>query len=704
MAILGYVCIGIGRPGSGVGLLISIGLLLLAGLRARKHPDQAAIVGLIGSRALLLVPGAAVVYLSFEAGGFFPAPPALVAVILGLILAARLILGAATLPGGRLTPMIIGALAVYAAWVLLSGSWSHSPERALREADLALVYGLGFVLAATAVTGPADLRRVMRGLVLGISFVCLAAFLSRAVPRLWPIAASLDTQRISYPLTYWNALGLLAVLGIILCVGLTSDDRESRLSKALCAVPVPLLAATLLLTFSRGAIAAGIVGLAVYLVLGRPLSLLSAVAAIAPPMAIAVIVTYRATSLAQTLNRSTIQASEGHHVAVVVGLCALGAGLARAVLSGVDGPLVRFGGRHPVPVAAARTAWGAALVLAVAGALAVGLPSTVGTQYHRFIRGSPGHVQLRDRLTDASNDGRIGVWRVGMHEFDMAPVVGMGAGTFELAWYAHRPKGQGQVTEAHSIYVENLDELGLVGFGLLVVVLLAMLVAIVRRMRQSHRPLYATVLAAVLIWMIHAGIDWDWEMPAVSLPIFAITGAALGGGGHSPERRRRPLPAIAVLLVAVAPALVAVSQTNVAASTAAFAAGDCATATSTAKTALEPLAFRQGPHEILAYCAAARREHDRAVAEMASAVRDDPNNWEPRYGMAVVLAAIGRDPRPALRAALALDPREPVVVALADEIRADRRTHWPADAAAAPLPIAGVYGASISALRTTASR
>ena len=89
---------------------------------------------------------------------------------------------------------------------------------------------------------------------------------------------------------------------------------------------------------------------------------------------------------------------------------------------------------------------------------------------------------------------------------------------------------------------------------------------------------------------------------------------------------------------------------------------------------------------------------------MASAVRDDPNNWEPRYGMAVVLAAIGRDPRPALRAALALDPREPVVVALADEIRADRRTHWPADAAAAPLPIAGVYGASISALRTTASR
>jgi O-antigen ligase len=668
-------------------------------LSARNHPEQAAIIRLIGSRALLLVPGAAVVYLSFEAGGFFPAPPALVAVILALILAARLILGAATLPGGRLTAMITAALVAYAAWVLLSGSWSHSPERAFREADLALVYGLGFVLAATAVTGPADLRRVIRGLVLGISFVCLAAFLTRAVPSLWPIAASLDTQRISYPLTYWNALGLLAALGIVLCVGLTSDDRESRLSKTLCAVPVPLLAATLLLTFSRGAIAAGIVGLVAYLILGRPLSLPSAAAALAPPTAIALVVTYRATSLARTLDKSAIQASDGHHVAVVVGLCALAAGLARAVLSGVDGPLVRFGGRHPVPVAAARTAWGAALVLVVACGLAVGLPSTVETQYHRFINGSPGHVQLRDRLTDASNDGRIVVWRVGIHEFDRAPVVGMGAGTFELAWYAHRPAGQGQVTEAHSIYVENLDELGIVGFGLLVVALLGMLLAIARRMRRSDRPLYAAVLAAALIWMIHAGIDWDWEMPAVSLPIFVIAGAALGGAEPPAERRRRPLAAIAVLLAAVVPALVVVSQSNVAASTAAFAAGDCTAATSTAKTALDPLAFRQGPHEILGYCAAAGREHEHAVAEMTSAVHDDPNNWEPRYGMAVVLAAIGRDPRPAVRAALALDPQEPVVVALAGELRADPRTHWPADAAAAPLPIAGVYGTSISALR-----
>ena len=563
MAILGYVCIGIGRPGSGVGLLISIGLLLLAGLRARKHPDQAAIVGLIGSRALLLVPGAAVVYLSFEAGGFFPAPPALVAVILGLILAARLILGAATLPGGRLTPMIIGALAVYAAWVLLSGSWSHSPERALREADLALVYGLGFVLAATAVTGPADLRRVMRGLVLGISFVCLAAFLPRAVPRLWPIAASLDTQRISYPLTYWNALGLLAVLGIILCVGLTSDDRESRLSKALCAVPVPLLAATLLLTFSRGAIARRN-----RRARGLPGPRAPAVAAERRGRRRAdrcdrVSVAYRATSLAQTLDGSTIQASEGRHVAVVVGLCALGAGLARRRFSAASTrPLVRFGGRHPVPVAPrARRAGAPPSSLAVA-ARPRGRPPEHGGHTVRPVRPrlTPGTSSCATaspmhRTTVASASGGSA-----SHEFDMAPVVGMGAGTFELAWYAHRPKGQGQVTEAHSIYVENLDELGLVGFGLLVVVLLAMLVAIVRRMRRPHRPLYATVLAAVLIWMIHAGIDWDWEMPAVSLPIFAITGAALGGGGHSPERRRRPLPAIAVLLVAVAPALVAVSQ------------------------------------------------------------------------------------------------------------------------------------------------
>ena len=42
-------------------------------------------------------------------------------------------------------------------------------------------------------------------------------------------------ERLSYPLTYRNALGLLPVLGTVFCAGLTCDSRDPRLSRALTA-------------------------------------------------------------------------------------------------------------------------------------------------------------------------------------------------------------------------------------------------------------------------------------------------------------------------------------------------------------------------------------------------------------------------------------------------------------------------------------
>ena len=336
VAILGYVSVGAGGAAGGVGILASAALLFLGVLQARHDPVQAALVRRIASRALLLLPGAALVYLAFETGGFFPGPPALVGVLLGLVLAARLLLGSAVGRAGRPAAAIALAFGAYVAWVLVSGAWSHAAERALVEADLALVYALGFALFATAVTGPREMRWVLRGLALGASIVCLAGFLSRALPKLWPIAAGLDTTRISYPLTYWNALGLLAVIGILICVGMTSDDRETRVPKALSALPVPLLAVTLLLTFSRGAIAAGLIGLAAYVLVGRPRSLLTALVALGPTTAVAVIAAYHATSLSRSLDGSSLQIAQGRHVALVVLACGLAAGVLRLLLAGLD--------------------------------------------------------------------------------------------------------------------------------------------------------------------------------------------------------------------------------------------------------------------------------------------------------------------------------------------------------------------------------
>ncbi len=67
-----------------------------------------------------------------------------------------------------------------------------------------------------------------------------------------------------------------------------------------------------------------------------------------------------------------------------------------------------------------------------------------------------------------------------------------------------------------------------VGALLLVAALLTILWGFAARARGDDRPLYAALLAAGLAWACHAGVDWDWEMPAVTLPAVVLAGVALG--------------------------------------------------------------------------------------------------------------------------------------------------------------------------------
>ena len=99
-------------------------------------------------------------------------------------------------------------------------------------------------------------------------------------------------------------------------------------------------------------------------------------------------------------------------------------------------------------------------------------------------------------------------WHVAWGEVAAAPVVGRGAGTFELAWLEEQPVPI-FVRDAHSLYLETLAELGLVGLGLLVLALVPALVG-------ASRGASPAAAAAYVAFLVHAGLDWDWEMPAVT--------------------------------------------------------------------------------------------------------------------------------------------------------------------------------------------
>ena len=641
--------------------------------------------GELAVTALMLLPGALIVFMGFNAGGYFPATPALAALVLAQILLVRIMQARRPFEGlAPVTLVAIAALALYALMTLLSASWSHSTSRALIEFDRAWLYLLILVLFGSVRASTQDLRWLIRGLVIGASVVCLAGLTSRVLPDVWHTAPNVSNERLSYPVTYWNTLGLLAALGTVLAFHLTCSLRERRVVRVLAAAVVPLLGATLFFTFSRGAMAAGVVGLVVYMLVARPSGLLSGVLATVPASAVLILVAYHA-NLLDTVEPTTPAAvSQGHRVALAAGICAaVCAGLRLLLAVGLDPRLRRSYGRPWMSRGARRAAITGAAAAAVVVILALGVPRSLEHDWHRFMSGatpSGERGDLRQRLTDPANNGRTDLWRVALHGFSSSPLHGHGAGTYQTLWDRNRPYFAYTIN-AHSLYFQSMAELGIPGLAFMVILVAGVLVGLAVRARGSRRSIYGALLAAGVVWALHAGVDWDWEMPVATLGFFAVAGAALNprrgsGSGWVPSANSRMILGLLCLVSVVTPVLIIGSQSRLRDAERALYASNCAKANSSALSSIGWLDVRPEPYEILGFCDVERGLPRRGVAAMQRAVHYDPGNWETYYALALAQAAAGIDPRPAAARALRMDPLEPLTQQEAREFRTSSPTEW----------------------------
>jgi O-antigen ligase len=636
------------------------------------------------------------VFLGFSAGGFFPGATAIAALVVCLLTVLGIML--VSRPFESFTPGLLVPLALlagFAVGTLVSAAWSDASGRALLEFDRALLYVLVFAFFGMLVPGKRRLEWGLRGFVVAAVAICGAGWITRVAADVWPISLDVQPERLSFPLTYWNALGLMATLAIVACVHLSSGERQSRLTRTLGAAAVPLLASTLLLTFSRASLALAVIGVLIYAAIARPRRLLSTLVAVVPATAVALVASYRAVLIASAHFASPPAVAQGHRLAFVVGLCVGGATLLRFLLLRFDGRLEAW--RPPEVSARTKTGVAAGIVaIMVAITLALGVPSRIETQYRDFVHGNAvGHHQdPRARLTSSGNNGRIPQWDVALDAFEAKPLAGSGAGTYQLLWAQHRPY-LFTVIDAHSLYIQVLGELGVVGILLIGGALIAILVGLARRMRGEERHVYAAVLAIAVVWAIHAGVDWDWEMPAVTLWLFALAGLGLAKpvGERSrataiePGRMVRIVAALCVGVLAVTPAAVAVSQSNLNAAVSAFDRNDCGTAINSALDSLDALKVRPEPYEVIGYCDARLGQDHLALLTMENAVSRDPNNWETHYGLAIARAAAALDPLPQLRLARRLNPLEPMIQ---EEIRSMTNKgplQWKRRAKAARLPL-----------------
>jgi len=663
-----------------------------------------------GAALLVLVPGVLVVAFGFHAGGFFAGTVAAGVILLGLALVLRITL--AERPFANLSMPFVGAaaaLALLAVWTLVSSAWSGAPARALVEYDRVLLYLLAFVLGGAIGRTPDRLRWAIRAVAFAAVVVCACGFVTRALPDVWSVPVSVSNERLGYPLTYWNALGLLAAIGLVLCFALTSDARESRIGRVLAAAALPLLAATLLLTFSRGAVVAAIAGVVVVVVAGRPAALLSGMLVAVPSVLVALNGAYGANLLAQIDPRTAAATAQGHDLALLVALCALAAGAARALLLVLDAGIARL--TVPERLRCRGLRWaanGAPAVLVLVAAIAVGAPGEISARYDGFFneREVSDSGGVRSRLLAVGNNGRIGHWDVALNAYRENRLHGDGAGTYALRWDKDRTVTF-QAEDGHSLYVEVLGELGLVGIALLASALLLILGGFARLARGPDRMIGAALFAAGLTWALHAGVDWHWEMPAVTAWVFAVGGLALAGRvdpslppAYTPDAAQRRLPpalgnvgrivaAIGVLLVLLVPLSILRSQGPLQEAAQAWSRGDCATAIDRALASRDALGVRPEPYVLIGYCDVRLGRPKLAVRALERAVRLDPDNWEMHYGLALVRGAAGLDPRAQARDAARLNPSDSdLATALVASFKGtDDPRAWRQRALRAPLPL-----------------
>jgi hypothetical protein len=228
--------------------------------------------------AVTLAVAAGTVAVALNGGSYgVGARTALGAVVVAGLIASVLLGGfALTRPGA----VAVGLLGSLAALAMLSATWAADSELAFAEGTRLALYAGVFVLAA-GVLRSGDVTAVADGLAIGIAAVAVIALASRwfpdvvdpgALPRIVPAVES----RLSYPLQYWNGLGMLVGAGIPLLVRLVLTPRPA-IARALALAGVAASALAIYDTSSRGAVLVALVGLVVLAVAdGRLLAVVRA--------------------------------------------------------------------------------------------------------------------------------------------------------------------------------------------------------------------------------------------------------------------------------------------------------------------------------------------------------------------------------------------------------------------------------------------
>jgi O-Antigen ligase len=550
--------------------------------------------------------------------------------LIGVALAVAVLLGGARAPawGGATLTLFVAVTALTA----VSIAWSVQPDNSWQEASRTLSYVAAFGGAVALGRLIPERWPALIGAIAVLSTVISAYAL---ILKVFP--ATLDPGetfgRLRAPFDYWNATGLMAALGLPACLWAGARRERGRALRAFCVPATGVLLTVLVLSYSRSAVLAAVVGLACWFAV-VPLRLRGAAMFVLGLLGGGSISAWALATHPITHDHAALAArtTAGHSFGLVL--------LLVLVLMTIAGFAAAFAMDFVVLPERLRRRLGIALVTLVAlvpvGAVAAmaassrGLTGEVSHIWTTLTNPKEGVGNAPGRLVQFGNSRPL-YWGEATKVGEHALLKGVGAAGYGIARtrYTTNPL---IVEHAHSYVFETFADFGLIGLALNVALLVAWVLAAARavgartrvpRELSPERAGLLTLLSVVVVFGVHSTIDWTWFVPGTAVPALLCAGWLAGRGplaspvGRRPQRRqlsRSPGMSAAI-------------------------AGLVATAVIAAWAIWQPL--HSADADAAAITALGRGDTKAALTDARAAAARDPVSVEPLWELSAIFSAIG---------------------------------------------------------------